>query len=77
MTWNDAEMSLTTNTESATGYGRPPIERIELVGIDAAPTGVSIDGREVPDSAWTFDRRTRTASADLEHRSAGSAERAV
>ena len=77
MTWNDAEMSLTTNTESATGYGRPPIERIELVGIDAAPTGVSIDRREVPDSAWTFDRRTRTASADLEHRSAGSAERAV
>lgn len=77
MTWNDAEKSLTTTTESATGYQCPPIERIELVGIDAAPTGVRIDGHDVPDHEWTFDRPTRTASVGLEHRSAGSAERAV
>lgn len=77
MTWNDAEKSLTMTTESATGYRRPPIERIDLVGIDAAPTGVSIDEHDVPDNRWTFDRRTRTASASLEHRSAGSADRAV
>jgi len=65
MSWNDTDRSLTTAVESPAGFGAPAITRVDLVGLGGAPTGVIVDGRPVPDKDWSYDPRSRTASADV------------
>ncbi|NDK91729.1 DUF5110 domain-containing protein [Gordonia desulfuricans] len=66
--WDDGAQALSIHTTAAGPAGaqwHPRITQIELVGVDGAPKGVSVNGVHVPDARWRYRQETRTAVAGI------------
>jgi Glycosyl hydrolases family 31/Ricin-type beta-trefoil lectin domain/Domain of unknown function (DUF5110)/Carbohydrate binding module (family 35) len=67
LSWNDAGRTLTLGAQSGGWSGAPTSRAYTLrLSDSAAPTAVSVDGVQVPETAWSWnaDRRTVTVTTD-------------
>ncbi|MDI5965494.1 ricin-type beta-trefoil lectin domain protein [Streptantibioticus silvisoli] len=65
LTWNDASRTLTVGAQSGGWSGAPTARAYTLrLSNAAAPTAVSVDGVQLPETAWSWnaDRRTVTVT---------------
>ncbi|MGK2320203.1 glycoside hydrolase family 31 protein [Gordonia rhizosphera] len=66
--WDDEAraLSLDTSSPGPLTHPRPPIGRIELVGVDSRPSGVTVNSARIPDQRWVMRPHDRAATADID-----------
>jgi hypothetical protein len=74
LSWNDANRTLTVGATAGSYPGAATARAYTLrLSNSSAPTAVSVDGRQVPETAWSFNSGTRTVTVTTDTLPVGSA----